>query len=57
MKALIELFRGLVDNDDTEEEDTRRVNDIPEFRNLLDDDDKENIKKYGRCVLPMLVFL
>ena len=62
MKALIELVRGLVDKNDDNDNDndgdgTRRMNNNPNLRNLIDDDDKENIKKYGKRVLPMLVFL
>ena len=56
MKALIELVRGLVDKNDDNDNDgdgTRRMNNNPNLRNLIGDDDKENIKKYGKSVLEM----
>ena len=60
MKALIELVRGLVDKNDDNDNDgdgTRRMNNNPNLRNLIDDDDKENIKKYGKRVLLSLLLL
>ena len=52
MKTLIEIVKSLMgDGDDEEEEDERRA-----LRNLIDSDTKENIKKYGKRLLPWLVF-
>ena len=49
MKALIDLFKSLVEDDKKEDDNT--------LRNLLDDDTEESIKSYGNRILPWLVFL
>ena len=50
MKALIDLFKSLVEDDKKEDNDNT-------LRNLLDDDTEESIKSYGNRILPWLVFL
>lgn len=58
MKALIDLVRNLVggDDDDDENNPSTPANE-PNLRNLLEEEDKENIKTYSSRVLPMIIFL
>ena len=54
MKALIDLVRSLVGGD--KEENNSPVPD-GNLRNLLDDEDTDNLITYGQRILPMLIFL
>ena len=54
MKTLIEIVKSLIDDDDENEGEGnggRRT-----LRNLMESETKDNIKKYGKRLLPMLVF-
>ena len=55
MKALIDLIENLVGGGDGEDDDGD--NTTPNLRNLLEEEDNENLKKYGSRILPMVVFL
>ena len=57
MKALIDLFKSLVEDDDDNDDATDDTDEDNTLRNLLEEDTKESIKTYGNRVLPMLIFL
>ena len=58
MRALIDLIENLVGGGDgDEDDDDDDDNTTPNLRNLLEEEDKENLKKYGSRILPMVVFL
>ena len=53
MKTLIEIVKSLIDDDENEGEGN---GDRRALRNLMESETKDNIKKYGKRLLPMLVF-
>ena len=58
MQALIDLIESLVGGGDDDDDDGSSGSDpATRLRNLLEEEDKENIKKYGSRILPMVVFL
>ena len=57
MQALIDLIESLVGGGDDDDEDGSGSDPATRLRNLLEEEDKENIKKYGSRILPMVVFL
>ena len=56
MRALIDLIENLVGGGDGDEDDDGDGT-TPNLRNLLEEEDKENLKKYGIRILHMVVFL
>ena len=56
MKALIDLVTTLIEGKDEEEDDDTNDNTLGNLRNLIDSETEENIKTYGKRVLPLLVF-